>query len=400
MGVRDLLDALPAFLPAATGSADRPVHASIFKMEMDAGGHPVAYARLHDGRLSSRDAVTRHRRLPDGTVTVVDTRATQVSTFTLGATRADVPAVAGDIATVVGLTQVEIGDQLGAWDASYGGRLFAAPGLESVVLARDPADRGRLFAALQQLAAQDPLIDARLDGPDDELTVNLYGEVQREVLTARLVEEFGVDAEFLPARTAYVERILGRGTSSAKVPSGNASVTVRVEAGTPGSGGRYRMGTERGYLLPSFHHAVEETVPAVLTRGLRGWRVVDWVVTLTDARFSAPTPPAGYYRELTTRTLGEALERAGTYVCEPVSTFEIEAPADAVSQVLQLLLAARGTPDQPGFGGRRCRITGRIPADQVHGLERRLPELTQGQGFIVAQPDGYEPVVGAQPTRR
>ena len=160
------------------------------------------------------------------------------------------------------------------------------------------------------------------------------------------------------------------------------------------------MGTERGYLLPSFHHAVEETVPAVLTSGLRGWRVVDWVVTLTDARFSAPTPPAGYYRELTTRTLREALDRAGTYVCEPVSTFEIEAPADAVSQVLQLLLAARGTPDQPGFSGRRCRITGRIPADQVHGLERRLPELTQGQGFVVAQPDGYQPVVGAQPTRR
>ena len=85
VGVRDLLDALPAFLPAATGSAERPVHASVFKMEVDAGGHPVAFARLHDGRLSSRDPVTRHRRLPDGTVTVVDTRATRVSTFTVGA---------------------------------------------------------------------------------------------------------------------------------------------------------------------------------------------------------------------------------------------------------------------------------------------------------------------------
>ncbi len=45
----------------------------------------------------------------------------------------------------------------------------------------------------------------------------------------------------------------------------------------------------------------------MLTAGLHGWRVVDWVVTLTDARFSAPTPPAGYYRDLTERALREAL---------------------------------------------------------------------------------------------
>ena len=248
---------------------------------------------------------------------------------------------------------------------------------------------------------QDPLIDARLDGPDEELTVNLYGEVQREVLTARLAEEFGVDAEFLPARTVYVERVRGRGTSSAKVPSGNASVAVRIEAGAPGSGGRYRMGTERGYLLPSFHHAVEETVPAVLNQGLRGWRVVDWVVTLTDARFSAPTPPAGYYRELTTRTLARGARASGHLrVRAGQRPSRSRRRPTRSARSCSFCSRPRGTPDQPGFGGRRCRITGRIPADQVHGIERRLPELTQGQGFIVAQPDGYQPVVGAQPSRR
>ena len=67
------------------------------------------------------------------------------------------------------------------------------------------------------------------------------------------------------------------------------------------------MGTERGYLLPSHHRAIEEAVPRVMASGLRGWRVVDWVVTLTNARFSAPIPPAGYYRDLTETALRRAL---------------------------------------------------------------------------------------------
>ena len=71
------------------------------------------------------------------------------------------------------------------------------------------------------------------------------------------------------------------------------------------------MGTERGYILPSHHRAIEEAVPRVMASGLRGWRVVDWVVTLTNARFSAPIPPAGYYRDLTERALRAGAARGG-----------------------------------------------------------------------------------------
>ena len=101
---------------------------------------------------------------------------------------------------------------------------------------RDPKDRARLFEAVQRLSDQDPLIDARLDGPDQELTVSLYGEVQREVLTARLAEEFGIAADVLESRTVLVERVAGVGERALKVRTGNASVAYRVESGPPGSG--------------------------------------------------------------------------------------------------------------------------------------------------------------------
>ena len=193
-----------------------------------------------------------------------------MATYAAGAATTESTAVAGDIATVVGLPDAEIGDQLGRWDPAYGLRVFPPPGLESVVVARDPADRARLFEAVQRLSAQDPLIDARLDGADQELTVSLYGEVQREVLTARLAEEFGIAADVLESRTVHVERVAGVGEWALQVRTGNASVAYRVEPGPPGSGERYVMGTERGYILPAHHRAIEEAVPRVMARGLLG----------------------------------------------------------------------------------------------------------------------------------
>ena len=386
VGVADVLAAIATYLPAAGGSPTDPLQASVFKIERDAGGHPLAYVRMRAGTLASRDDVVRHHRCPDGSVVAVPGRAQRVATYAAGSATTDRPAVAGDIATVVGLPDAEIGDQLGRWDPAYGLRLFPPPGLESVVVARDPADRMRLFEAVRLLSAQDPLINARLE---DELTVSLYGEVQREVLVARLAEEFGILADVAETRTVHVERVAGVGEWALRVPTGNASVAYRIEPGPPGSGGRYVMGTERGYLLPAHHRAIEETVPRVMERGPLGWRVVDWVVTLTDGRFSAPTPPAGYYRDLTERALRRALRAAGTRECEPVSTFEVEAPEASFTAVLHVLTAAGATPDLPTFASGRCTVTGTIPTRSVHGVERGLPELTGGRGFLVSEPAGY-----------
>ena len=84
-------------------------------------------------------------------------------------------------------------------------------------------------------------------------------------------------------------------------------------------------------------------------------------MTLTDARFCAPTPPAGYYRDLTERALRDALQVAGTTPCEPVSAFEVEVPEESFTAVLHVLTAAGATPGLPGFGARPVHGHGHDP---------------------------------------
>lgn len=122
-------------------------------------------------------------------------------------------------------------------------------------------------------------------------------------------------------------------------------------------------------------------------------------MTLVQSRYRAPTPPAGYFRQLTASVLGTALGRAGTTVCAPVSEFEAEFPAGALSAVLHDLHALGGTPEPPVMGTTRCRLRGLIPTAEVDTLEQRLPGLTQGQGVLTSRPAGYQPVNGTPPRR-
>ncbi len=403
IGVADLVDGLVRYLPAATEPAGQRLHASVFKIERGGDGHKVAFARIHSGTLTARDHVVYDRRSAGGDLVRSEGHVTGVSTFTGGTATTSGTARAGEIAKIVGLSDIQIADQLGDWHAAIGGRHFGPPGLESVVLARDEAQRPTVFEALKQLSEQDPLVDARLDGVDRELTVSLYGEVQKEVLAARLATEYGIDAEFLPTRTVYVERVaaVGRALTVIGAPGNpdRATVGLRVEPGPVGSGMTYRREVELGGLLLSFHTAVEETVPTTLRVGLYGWRVTDCVVTLTHSGYWAPASTAGDFRRLTAIVLRQALRRAGTTVCAPVSEFEVEIPSTSTSRVMQRLHAVRAKPGPPEMRGTRCRVTGAMPTDQVQTFEARLPGLTQGEGFFVARPAGYEPVQGPPPTK-
>lgn len=404
VGVGDVIGGLTCFLPTMTEDSHNPLHGSVFKIERGPAGHKVAFVRMHAGTLSSRDHVTCFRRSPTGAVIENPGRATNVSTFSQGTTCVTRAAHAGEIAKVVGLSEIAIGDQLGHWDPTKGGRHFAPPGLEAVVRARDPADRPGLFEALRQLAEQDPLIDARLDGPDLEATVSLYGEVQKEVLAARLAAEFGIVAEFLPTQTVYVERVCGVGEAVTLIGAPDnpdlATVGLRIEPAPVDSGIEYRREVHLGGLLLSFHTAIEETVPKALQCGVHGWRVTDCVVTLTHSGYWAPVSSAGDFRRLTAIVLRGALERAGTTVCAPVSEFEVEIPAGAMSQVLHRLATTGATPEEPVLGTSRCRLTGVMPTDQLNVFEQRLPALTQGEGVFFSRPAGFRETVGPPPIRR
>ena len=224
-------------------------------------------------------------------------------------------------------------------------RAFPAPALESIVRPVDPGQITRLRAALEQLAEQDPLISLRQRNEEGEISLRLYGEVQKEVMTETLARDYGIGVDFgptpddlhrAPDRHGRARRDHRR---SAENPF-YATVGFRVEPAAPGAAcGTFASWRVAARVLPRDRGDGARDVRARTVR-LGGDRL---------RRHPHPrgillvVSTAGDFRKLTPLVLMQALLDAGTEVCEPVEELELEIPEDTFGAVCGALLNARAT---------------------------------------------------------
>jgi ribosomal protection tetracycline resistance protein len=407
-GVVDVMGGIAELLPARAGDGDGPLSARVFKIERDPEGHRIAYTRVFSGRVNVRD------RLDAGKVTAI-------RVFADGDAVQRDAVQAGEIAKLWGLAEIQIGDWLGE---PRGGveHHFAPPTFESVVEPVDPADGGRLRVALGQLAEQDPLIDVRQDDTRGETSVSLYGEVQREVIEATLADEYGLAVDFREVTTICIERPTGSGEAVEilNTPTNpfHADLGLRIERAAPGSGVELVVAPGLDprdaplYTFKTFDAFVEhldEYVRIALAEGLYGWQVTDCVVTVTKIGYSladgppsrrGPMPTTRDMRRLVPLVLMQALDRAGSAVCEPVFRIAAEVPTEAIGPMLAALGRLGAGASTPRTRGELSVLEATLPASHVQELRRQLPGLTGGEGVLDSEFAGYQPVTGEPPTRK
>ncbi|MEV0713112.1 translation factor GTPase family protein [Asanoa sp. NPDC050611] len=391
-GVPELLDAIADLLPPAPPAEPAP-RARVFAITRGPGGAKVAYARSYGGSLAARQRVPVFRRTADGRV---ETHRAQLTGVTVIGDPQAPALTAGYIAALSGLAGVRIGDQIGSAAGLDTGAHFPRPGLETVVRRRDGGPAADLHTALLRMTDEDPLIHTRVTAAG-ETAVLLYGEVQKEVIAATLAGSYGIAVEFTPTQLVHLERPTGVGSALEVIGNGFfGTVGLRVE---PGRGIEYDLAVELGSLPLAYHKAIEDSVVRALEQGLYGWPVTDVRVTLTHSGYWSPITVAGDFRDLTPHVLLRALAAAGTRVFEPCHRFEADVPAAALGPVTGGLAHLGGRVDETAPVGDTWRITGSIPARAVADAQRRLPDLTNGEGLWTSAPAGDRPVAGRPPRR-
>jgi ribosomal protection tetracycline resistance protein len=404
-GTGCLAAGITELLPAAAGDDGAPASGAVFKVERGPSGEKVAYVRMFSGALRVRDRLPIRDRAE---------RVTAISVFDRGSAVSRERVAAGQIGKVHGLAGVRIGDVIGA-PRPGGQRHFSPPTLETVVVPGRPGDSGALHAALSQLAEADPLINLRQDDVRREISVSLYGEVQKEVIQATLAGDYGLGVSFRDTTVVCIERPAGTGAAVDRIKEPDnpflATVGLRIDPADPGAGVRFRLEIEPGALPLAFLRAVEETVHRTLRQGLYGWQVTGCTVTMTHsgycprqshahARFDKSMSSTGAdFRGLTPLVVMDALRRAGTHVHEPVQRFHLEVPADVAGSVLPVLARLGAIPEVPAVSGSWCAVEGDIRAARVRELEQRLPGLTRGEGVLECVFGHYERVRGRVPSR-
>jgi ribosomal protection tetracycline resistance protein len=413
-GVESLMAGIAELLPAAEGDVDAPVSGTVFKIERGRAGEKIAYVRMFSGTVRTRDRLQFHADL--------EPKVTAINVFERGSAVRRPSLAAGDIGKLWGLSDVRIGDSFGAPRPTADLGHFAPPTLEAVVVPRSSDDRGRLRVALAQLAEQDPLINVRQDDSRQEISVSLYGEIQKEVIQATLANDFGLDITFRETTVVCIERPIGTGHAveflQAETHPFSATIGLRIEPDAPGSGVQFRLDVDPR-LIPlhiyktkkRFIEAMTQYTCRTLEKGLFGWQVTDCAVTMTDCGYYAsdgppkptmPTPraTAADFRHLTPRVLTLALQQAKTVVCEPILRVSVEVPADAVGAVLAAISRLGEVVETPSRRESLSVVEGLLPAARAQDLTRGLPRLTGGEGVVETNFGGYRPVRGVPPRRR
>jgi ribosomal protection tetracycline resistance protein len=410
-GVDEVIAGITGLLPATEGEPDGPVSGTVFKVERGPAGEKIAYVRMFSGTVRVRDRI-RFGRSVD---TATDGKITAIGVFDRGRAERRGSVAAGRIGQLWGLGDIRIGDVIGEPRAAAGTHRFSPPTLETVVLPERRGDKGLLHAALTQLAEQDPLINLRQDEIRQEISVSLYGEVQKEVIQATLAGDFGIDVTFRETTTICIERPIGTGAAFEVIDKEPnpflATVGLRVDPAPVDSGVAFRLEVELGSMPFAFFKAVEETVKETLRQGIHGWEVTDCTVTMTHSGYWAKqshmhgtfdksmSSTAGDFRNLTPLVLLGALREAGTRVYEPIHRFELEIPQDSLGAVLPVLGRLRAVPGTSPPRGSSYLLEGEIPAARVHELHQLLPSLTRGEGVLDSTFDHYQPVRGEVPSR-
>jgi ribosomal protection tetracycline resistance protein len=410
-GVDTLSAGIAELLPAGVHDALGPVSGVVFKIERGPAGDRIAYVRMSSGTLHTRDRVD----FGSGG----EGKVTAIRVFDDGSDVQRKSVSAGEIAKVWGLAAIQIGDSIGDSAGRVMAHEFPSPTLESVVEAVNADDRHRLRVALAELAEQDPLISVRKDRDPQEISVCLYGEVQQEVIEATLAAAYGLEVAFREATPMYIERPIGSGDAIevlyAETNPFFATIGLRVHPAPPGSGIDFRLQidprTAPLYIyrtLESFAAHMVEYVHRTLQEGLFGWQVTDCSVTMTRCNYSvADGPPsrrgplssAADFRKLTPLVLRQALQRAGTVVCEPTVRVVLEIPVDTIGAVVPALVRLGAAVETPTIKGELGIIETVLRAARARDFRRRLSGLTHGEGMLESNLEGYEPVVGQPPTR-
>src|SRR3984957_2861082 len=254
---------------------------------------------------------------------------------------------------------------------------------------KDRKDDVRLATALAKLAEEDPALVYRHDQESGELKLYGQGEMHLRVTIERLAARFSVAVESTKPSIAYRETIrdavAARGRH--KKQSGGhgqfGDVAIEVRPRSRGEGFAFEERVHGGSVPRQYFSSVEAGSRDAMTRGPRGFPVVDVAVTLTDGSYHTVDSSDMAFRAAAKIALGEALPKARPVLLEPILAVAIYVPSEAMARASALVSARRGQilgfEPRPGWDGWDV-LRPQIPEAEIGDLIVELRSATAGVG--------------------
>lgn len=376
IGITKLMEAIGKwFVPRICNNKD--LSAYVYKVLFDEHKHKLIFLRVFSGELILREHILVEREQQEMVVR---------NLFGLenGKLVPKNKVQDGDVAVITDARELVCGDWIG-------GRTKLAlnkqtePLLQVGIRPIPAAARRELLEALQILTIEDPYLDLNIDEETEEIKLKLFGNLQKEILQALLLERFHLEAEFDSAITVKKDKPIDQITCIVPINSpGNllrAGVGLTLEPLEEGSGFLYETQVSYGDLTKSFQNGVKEGVEKGIRKGLRG-EVVDTKVTFLYSDYCSVTSTPADFRKLAERVVYQALNSIGVKTMEPVMNYILTAPQGYEKKIMTELVRMNALMEETKYTQTEMIITGKVTLEASKDFSVILFTLTEGRGIF------------------
>ena len=374
-GVNEFLGILDRFSPELEAKSN--FSAKIYKISRDPQGNRLTWLRLTGGSLKVRAAIGEEK--------IQQIRLYSGDKFTA------VEEIApGTLCAVTGLNATYAGQGLGDETSA------PKPTLQPVMTYRihSAMDSALLLPKLRLLEEEDPLLRILWDNGSKQISAQIMGSVQLDVLKSLVSSRFGVEINLLDPKIYYMETVENtvEGIGHFEPLRHYAEVHILIEPLPRGAGLQFDSVCSTDVLDLNWQRLIMGHMSEKIHRGvLTGAPITDVKLTLLVGKAHLKHTEGGDFRQATYRAIRQGLMQAKSTLLEPWYDFVITLPAEAIGRAITDIRAMGGEFDSPESENGISTLKGILPASELGDYAQTLSAYTQGRGQLQISLHGYLP---------
>lgn len=374
---------------------DGPLAAFVFKTIVDPFVGKISLFRVYSGVFTDSGSVYNVNKESDERINGLYSMSgkKQISVDSV---------IAGDIGATTKLNETSTLDTLTERDnpLKIQAPEMPVPSLTLAISAVNEGEEDKIMQGLAKLKDEDIVFEIENNPETHQFLLSGLGEVQLDVLTAKLKDKFGVEARLTEPRVAYRETI----TKKVKVQGRH-----KKQTGGHGQFGdvwiEFEPGDELdldfqekifgGSVPKNYFPAVEKGLREAISEGpLASYPVVNLRATLVDGSYHDVDSNEMSFKLAARLAYRNGLPQANPILLEPISSLSVHIPDDFLGDIMGDLSKRRGSilginPDTiPGFQV----VEAEAPAAEIARYATDLKSMTQGRGHFTREMARYEPV--------
>lgn len=354
----------------------------IFKISHDEKGEHLTWLKVTGGELRAKSEL------------MPDEKVNEIRLYNGNKYEVVSSVQAGEIVAVSGLKTTYPGQGIGFEKDQTN---FTMQPVLTYAVQTTPDKTHATLAALRQLEDENPQLHVKWDKQTEEISIDVMGKIQLEILQQILHDRFNLEVEFTQGKILYQESIRNsvEGVGHFEPLRHYAEVHLLLKPGKLGSGLVFKNECSLEVLPKKWQDQVMESLANKEHLGvLTGSPLTDVEITLIGGRGSNVHTVGGDFREATYRAVRQGLMELKAQnqvsLLEPWYQFTLKINQDQVGRAINDIEKMGGKFKIGESNHDIVTITGQAPVAQMQDYATEVRNYSHGSGQLECLFAGYQ----------